>query len=374
MFKGHRRLIESIAREITVGTVADLQEISPFSAACRNLKISHHISGYPVVVEAGDHISGPERDLPGHQLFHRAAAAGIGPEENRHFSVRHSLRGSLPDICGQLRRLLSHMAEQTEFHRTAVFPVRPDFFWKPLFILNDQPSCAFQDLGSAPVIRFQSHHSRRRIVFRKTQHDFRIGAPEPVDRLVIIAHNKQVMLRLSQHFHDIILQRADVLKFINQKILKLLLPQLQDVRPPGEQPVAPDHDIIEIQLFIFLHPQLVFPVYVPKYFLGQDSGIEMGNIHPGTLDRTDLPADGGRKICFTLRPAVAMTGNFPQKLVLLFFTYDILPGNMICMTENPVEYTMKGAKSRLRGRNAHWRQKSPLHFSGCRPSERHHQN
>ena len=72
-----------------------------------------------------------------------------------------------------------------------------------------------EPLAAGAVILVQQKTRGIGIVPLKPQHDLRLGTSEPVDGLVIIPHYEQVILRLSQHSHDLILDPVNILKLIN---------------------------------------------------------------------------------------------------------------------------------------------------------------
>ena len=90
--------------------------------------------------------------------------------------------------------------------------------------MRNQTRCGIDNPLPAPVIHIQKHLLCLGILLGKVQHNLRLRAAKTINRLVIIAHNKEIILRLGKHSYHLILQRANILKFIDENILKTLLP------------------------------------------------------------------------------------------------------------------------------------------------------
>ena len=126
------------------------------------------------------------------------------------------------------------------------------------------------------TVIFIEHYLRRaRVIFRKIQHDLRLGPAELINRLIVIPDNKEVIFRQRQHPHNLILHGADVLKLVNQDILKFLLPGAKDLRPLQKETFALHHQIVEIEFFVLLPPFLIRLIDFAELFLRHTGGIVM---------------------------------------------------------------------------------------------------
>ena len=96
----------------------------------------------------------------------------------------------------------------------------------------DQALGPLHDKFRTTVIFIEHYLRRARVIFRKIQHDLRLGPAELINRLIVIPDNKEVIFRQRQHPHNLILHGADVLKLVNQDILKFLLPGAKTLLPP----------------------------------------------------------------------------------------------------------------------------------------------
>ena len=88
-----------------------------------------------------------------------------------------------------------------------------------VLILPDHSKRRCSDLFMAAVIPVKQDDRRCRIVPPKPLHTVGTCTPEAIDRLVVISHDKKIMLRSRQHSHNLILQRRYILKFIHQDVL-----------------------------------------------------------------------------------------------------------------------------------------------------------
>ena len=86
--------------------------------------------------------------------------------------------------------------------------------------MGDQLSCPADDGAAAPVIDIQRNSFCVWVIIWKMEHDLRTCSSKTVDGLVVISYYEQIVLRLCQHPDNVVLNRIDILKFINQNVLK----------------------------------------------------------------------------------------------------------------------------------------------------------
>ncbi len=99
------------------------------------------------------------------------------------------------------------------------------------------------------------------------EHNLGIGASKPIDRLVVIAHNKQIVLRLCEKPYHLILQRTDVLKFIHKDIAEAFLPHFKDFRPGYQKVAAQQNHVVEINQPFVIHLLFICMIYMLKFCL-----------------------------------------------------------------------------------------------------------
>ena len=161
-------------------------------------------------------------------------------------------------------------------------------FLKTVGVVSDHPAGSFDDALRRTVILCKLDHHSFRKIFLKIQHDLRLCAAKTIDGLVIITDDKQIVSRLCQKFDRLILDRIDILKFIDQNIAKLLLPFFQNIRPFYEQVSAQQQHIIKINFPLFVPFSFVFSVYLPESFLPADRRLIFFNIQPVVFHDPDL--------------------------------------------------------------------------------------
>ena len=73
-------------------------------------------------------------------------------------------------------------------------------------VRSDHLHCRRKDPLAASVIHIQCHRFCLWIIFCEIQHDLRSCSTEMIDRLIIIPHDKQIILRFRKKLYDIILK------------------------------------------------------------------------------------------------------------------------------------------------------------------------
>ena len=144
-----------------------------------------------------------------------------------------------------------------------------------------------------------------------------------INGLVVVPHDKKIVLRLCQQTDDIILKLIDVLKFIHQDIAEFLLPRPKDVLPFIKQFIAGKQHIVKVQLSPFSQHVPVSSVNLTEHFVRTAGGIIMFQGNPVSLDHTDLFRDLFCKIPLRRKFAPEIQRQLPEDSVLLFFRKNI---------------------------------------------------
>ena len=119
-----------------------------------------------------------------------------------------------------------------------------------------------------------------------------------IDGLIIVPDNKKIVLRFRQHPYNIILKMIDILKLIDQNILKFFLPCRQNVLPLNKKLIAVEKHIIKVQLASCLTCLTITAVDLPEYFIRTTGRIIVFQRNPISLDNTDLFCDFFREVPF----------------------------------------------------------------------------
>ena len=183
-------------------------------------------------------------------------------------------------------------------HRLSRFIWCGKFFCITVFIVIDHLHSCIQDISTAPVIDIQDHRLRIFKIFRKIQHDLRASATEMIDRLIIVSHHKQIVLRCCQHLHDIILKMIDILKLIHQNIVKLFLPCRQDIFSFFQKFITAQQHIIKVKFSSFIQDFSISLKDLSEHFIRAAGRIIMLQSDPSTLYNTDLLGNIFHKIPF----------------------------------------------------------------------------
>ena len=89
-------------------------------------------------------------------------------------------------------------------------------------------------------------------LFVKVQQESLVRAAPCIDCLIRITDNKEIIVIFTQHLHQFILRRIDILKLINHDIFQTLLPFQQNIRMCFENMYRHKDQIIVVKAEAFL--------------------------------------------------------------------------------------------------------------------------
>ena len=102
-------------------------------------------------------------------------------------------------------------------------------------IMADDGVGGIQNVLGGTVVLLQANRAHTPILLFKTQDVLNIGAPEPIDALVIIAHHADVAIASRQQTGQQVLQMVGVLILVHQHIAELPLIVLPHLRTALQQ-------------------------------------------------------------------------------------------------------------------------------------------
>ena len=201
-----------------------------------------------------------------HQPFHEESRLHAGAVE--HGNIRQAVAHLhiILDFFYDRPGLGRGIRESDRRDWSSSSPCCADFFLETGFIVADQTAGVIHNIGSRAVVYPQKNAFCLGIVLLKPEHDLRLRTAEAVNGLVIITHDKQVILRCCQHPDNLILHPVDVLELIDQDILVLSLPCLQNVFSLGKQLIAEHQHIIKIQKAFLDHGFFIALVQLLEHF------------------------------------------------------------------------------------------------------------
>ena len=147
-----------------------------------------------------------------------------------------------------------------QLDQLAFLVLRPEAFGLPVPVVLDHGIGRIQDILRGAVVLLQTDHLGIRKDLLELQNVFDICAAEFVDRLVVIAHNTDVVILGCQETHKHKLRGVGILILIHGDIAEPLLKALQDLRIMAEQLHRLDDQIVKIKRIVPLQLTLVFLV------------------------------------------------------------------------------------------------------------------
>ena len=214
-FQGDGLSVQGVTADVPYGPVDDPQQVCPAHVPCRSPQIGQNIPGDPVFIEIRQFVPHVEGNIVLHQYLHQAAGADVGPVQHGDVLVGHAQAHVVPQLGGDGPGLRPRIGELLCHHGVTRPADRRDILGKTGFFVADQLSGRSDDLRGGAVILIQKNLLGSRVILLKSQHDLRPGSPEPVYGLVVVAHDKQVVLRQGHHADHLILDAVDILEFID---------------------------------------------------------------------------------------------------------------------------------------------------------------
>ena len=124
-----------------------------------------------------------------------------------------------------------------KFNLARLRPGRNEIFRIPVAIFCDHLPCTRDDVPCGSVIRTHADDLRPRIIVGETQHHFRARTPEPINRLVIIAHNSKIPILAGKQVNNVALHIIGILVLVHLDI-PVFIPKL------GKSPLVIKKDFI----------------------------------------------------------------------------------------------------------------------------------
>ncbi len=153
----------------------------------------------------------------------------IGAVQHRAFAPIQTIGHRLRDLLHHEMRFIQLIEGQVIAQRRAPLARRPQILPEPPLIAGDDRVGRIQNRRGGTIILLQPHQMRVRKIPRKMLNMFDFRPAPTVNRLIVIAHRENPVIRANQQAHPGILQAVGVLKLINQHLPKPAL----IMRPQG---------------------------------------------------------------------------------------------------------------------------------------------
>ena len=259
-------------------------------------------------------------------------------------------------------------------NRRPFLVLRLNLLGKPLFIVLNDLAGPLHNQTGATVIRIQQYPFCCRIILLEMQHNFRLRAPEPIDGLVVVAHDEQIILRRGQHPHDIVLELVDILKLIHQNIPELPLPGPENILPLLQKLVAVDQHIVKIDFIAAPQPVVILIENGKKALRITGSSLIFLQVHPVIFHLADLRGDAANQLRLVVGLQLLLIDGLPQKLIFLILPENIVGPIAVGQLQDLEKDRVEGTKRNRRIRAVRQSQIPLLHFPCRRFCKGDHQN
>ena len=206
------------------------------------------------------------------------------------------------------------------------------------------------------------------------EHDLRLGSPEPVDGLVIISHDEQIVLRGRQHAHDIVLELVNILELIHQNIPELSLPGSQDIRAFLQKLIAVAQHIVKVDLSAAPQPVVILIENRKKAFGITGRGLIGPQIRPFIFHPADLRGDAGKQLRLIVRLQLLPEDRLLKKPVFFFLPENIFRTVAVGQLQDLKKDRVKRAERHFCAFVSRHAEIPLLHFPGRRPCKGDNQN
>ena len=198
------------------------------------------------------------RQIGAHKRLLQRTGLRVGPIQAGTVVQFISLAQIPFDLVHHAVSFLIRIVHMEQLDQLTFLVLRPKALGLPVPVVLDHGICRIQDILRGPVVLLQSDHLRIRKDLFKLQNVFYIRTAEFINRLVVIAHNTDVVVLCRQETHKHKLRGVCILIFIHGDITEPLLEALQDLRIMAEQLHRLDDQIIKIKRVVPLQLALVF--------------------------------------------------------------------------------------------------------------------
>ena len=230
------------------------------------------------------------RDARGRERLLERLGAGVDPVQDRDLFQRDVVGAQLVHGLDDRRDLLLHVVDGTRDHRRSRLHRRLERLAEPAQVRGQLVREA-EDLRRRAVVALQADDRRVREPIREPEQVVGRGAGERVDRLVIVAHDAEVVAIAQPAVEQRRLQRVHVLELVDRERLEPFADRLGGLRVRVEHLDREPEHVLEVDLAVRLLAPFV-PLVHAEHQLGRDRRLvirplELGQVAVG-LDHAVL--------------------------------------------------------------------------------------
>ena len=261
-----------------------------------------------------------KRYIIDHELFHQTAHLDIGAENHCNLLPGYSLLlMHIHDFPYHFQVLVRRFLKGLYENFSALFSGRRHMLGIAMLIVANQPFRPGHNGTCGTIVSIQHSHFRSRIILCKSEKYLRSGAAKSINRLIIVAHYKKIILRSGKHPDNLILNSIDILKFINQYVGIFFLPGQQYVRPLLKKLPGLNKHIVIIQTAHSSEFLFVTCINILKHILRTIGRIKMLQRHHISLNPADLPGNIHQKIFLIVHLHINLMHDIPKNSIFFIF-------------------------------------------------------
>ena len=267
-------LVLRLAADAARGGVDDAVEADGVGRVVHDAQVGDDILNLAPAVEAGG-----ADELVGHaalqeRLF-QGAGLGVGAVHDRHAAGRIALQLQGADGVHDEVGLFFLGVDLAHDDGHAALALGEQLFVHAVGVAADDGFGRVEDDLRGAVVLLQQDELRGGVVLAEAVDVAEVGAPPAVDRLVGIAHGKEVVLRRRQPGEQGVLGRVCVLELVHQDVLVLLLVALEHVGALVEEQHGVHQQVVEVHGVVGLQELLVVAV---------DAAGDLGDVVAGGVE------------------------------------------------------------------------------------------
>ena len=226
------------------------------------------------------------------------AALGIGPVEDGDVVARPAALDVALDLAGDVARLGVLVLELADADGVAALLVGPEVLAHPLAVVRDDRVGGVEDRLRRAVVLLELDHRRVGEVVLEVEDVADVGMPEGIDRLIVVADDREVAVLLGQQPQPDVLGVVGVLVLVDEHEAERAAVALEHLGKHLEEPDRLQQQVVEVHRVHRVDPLLVELVDLGDRLLEVPADLQLvgGGVEQLALGVGDLALDRPRRV------------------------------------------------------------------------------